>query len=274
MKYRLIAFDVDNTLLDSQKRLTPRVEEAVKRAADAGCGVVISSGRSYIECDEYFRRIPEIRYLVGNSGSTVMDAQKLEYLFSAAFTADESRYAFEKLRGLDYMVTIHAGLNLYVENSARDCLARYETDCYTRLFDETGTWIESAEELALSRDDVFKIDIFFHSEEDKLIAERRFEGFNASMTAGTRTNLELVPGKCTKGTGLMMLCKHLGIPAECAAACGDANNDLSMIKAAGLGIAVGNASDELKAAADLIVADCDHDGAAEAIDFILKKTCP
>lgn len=270
MKYRLIAFDVDNTLIDHRKQLTLRVEKGIKKAAAAGCEVVISSGRSYIECEELFGRLPEIRYFIGNSGSSVMDAQKCEYIFSAAFTPDESRQVFEKLRGLDYMVTIHAGLNLYIENSARNDLAYYETDCYTGLFDQSGTWIDSCEELALSRDDVFKIDIFFHSVEDKLTAEQRLYGSNASKTGGTRTNLELVPGKCTKGTGLLKLSKHLGIPIEEAAACGDANNDLSMVIAAGLGIAVGNATEELKAAADVIVADCDHDGAAEAIDLILS----
>lgn len=270
MKYELIAFDVDNTLLDHRKQLTPRVEEAIKTAAAAGCGVVINSGRSYMECREFFERIPEIRYFVGNSGSAVMDVSDCSYIYAAAFTREESEYVFSKLRGLDYMVTIHAGLDLFVEKSARGNLVHYETDCYTRLFDDTGIWIDSAEELALSRDDVYKIDIFFHSMEDKLTAEERLEGFNASMTSGTRLNLELVPEKSTKGTGLLMLAQHLGIPVEATAACGDAGNDLSMIKAAGLGIAVGNATEELKAAADAIVADCDHDGAAEAIEMIMK----
>lgn len=272
MKYRLIAFDVDNTLIDHRKQLTPRVEQSIKKATAAGCNVVISSGRSYVECEELFKRLPEIRYFVGNSGSTVMDAQNCEYLFSAAFTPDESRQVFEKLHGLDCMVTIHAGPWLYIENSARENLAHYETDCYTGLFNASGTWIDSAEELAVSREDVFKIDIFFHSVEDKLAAEQSLKGFNASMSGGTRTNLELIPGKCTKGTGLQMLSKYLEIPIENVAACGDANNDISMIKAAGLGIAVGNADDDLKTAADVIVADCDHDGAAEAIELILSAS--
>ena len=68
-----------------------------------------------------------------------------------------------------------------------------------------------------------------------------------------------------------LICRHLGISPEECIACGDAGNDQSMFAVAGLGVAVGNAVPELKAMADVIVADCEHDGLAEAIGMYLGK---
>ena len=68
------------------------------------------------------------------------------------------------------------------------------------------------------------------------------------------------------------MCEKLGIPIAETIAVGDQTNDLEMIRAAGLGVAMGNATEEVKAAADLITADCDHDGVAEIIEKYLLGT--
>ena len=72
-----------------------------------------------------------------------------------------------------------------------------------------------------------------------------------------------------KGTGLLALAKLLGIPQDATIAVGDADNDLGMLRAAGLGVAMGNANESARAAADAVVADNDHDGCAEAIHRFL-----
>ena len=73
----------------------------------------------------------------------------------------------------------------------------------------------------------------------------------------------------TKGTGLLALADQLGIDAAATIAVGDADNDIDMLRAAGLGVAMGNANEGARAAADVVVADNDHDGCAEAIDRFL-----
>jgi len=85
---------------------------------------------------------------------------------------------------------------------------------------------------------------------------------------------EICPPELSKGAGVELICRHLGIsPAQCIA-CGDAGNDQSMLAIAGLGVAVGNAVPELKAMADVMVTDCEHDGLAEAIEAYLGKEIP
>ena len=71
-----------------------------------------------------------------------------------------------------------------------------------------------------------------------------------------------------------LICRHLGISLQECIACGDAGNDQSMLEMAGLAVAVGNAVPELKAMADVIVAECDQDGLAEAIETYLGKEIP
>ena len=78
-------------------------------------------------------------------------------------------------------------------------------------------------------------------------------------------SLEFSPTEANKGTGMLALAELLGVPREATMAVGDADNDLPMLRGAGLGVAMGNANERVRAAADVVVADNDHGGVAEAI---------
>ena len=85
------------------------------------------------------------------------------------------------------------------------------------------------------------------------------------MVHAESSSLELTATGVDKGVGLTKLCEALGIPVSASIAVGDADNDLSVLRTAGLAVAMGNALDSVKAVSDVTVADCDHDGCAEAI---------
>lgn len=86
------------------------------------------------------------------------------------------------------------------------------------------------------------------------------------------TSLEISPLGVTKGYGLKKLCKHLNIEVEQSIVVGDADNDLDVLKTAGLAVAMGNANANVKKIADVEVMDNDHDGVAEAIyKYLLEK---
>ena len=86
------------------------------------------------------------------------------------------------------------------------------------------------------------------------------------------SSLEFSPAGVNKGTGLLALAELLSIPRDATIAVGDADNDLGMLRAAGLGIAMGNANESARAVADAVVADNDHDGCAEAIRRFLLES--
>ena len=96
-----------------------------------------------------------------------------------------------------------------------------------------------------------------------------------ALALAESTSLECSAKGIDKGVGLKKLCEHLGLPLEQTIAVGDADNDTMALKTAGLSIAMGNATEPIKALADVIVADCDHNGCAEAIDkYLLAKNRP
>ena len=96
-------------------------------------------------------------------------------------------------------------------------------------------------------------------------ARERLAGLPVELAESEDASLELSPAGADKGSGLLALAELLGIPRAATIAVGDAENDLPMLRAAGLGVAMGNATDAARAAANVVVADNDHDGCAEAI---------
>ena len=94
---------------------------------------------------------------------------------------------------------------------------------------------------------------------------------SGSTSSGIPNNFEITAPGVSKGEGLCLLCRTLGIDIAQTVACGDEGNDVSILRSAGLGVAMGNATAEAKAAADVQVADCDHDGVAEAIERYLGQ---
>ena len=264
--YKLIAFDVDNTLLNSQKEITPHTIEMIKMAAKKGCNVLLCSGRSLAESRVYYEMIPEMQFFIGNSGSVIVDMHKKEHIFAHPFDVIAANCIYNEIKDLDCMITIHAGEELYINSEHKNSGDYYGVRCYDKLFNDTATWVEDISDIVCKREDIYKIDLFFHSQQGKYEGMDRLRKLGLEIYGATSTNLEVVPGSCNKGSALLKLCEYLNIPPELSAACGDGGNDIFMIKSAGLGIAMGNSIKELKNEADVIVSDCDHEGAAEAIE--------
>ena len=114
-----------------------------------------------------------------------------------------------------------------------------------------------------------KLNLHFTCAEDRDAAIASLAGEDVNIVYCEKHSIEITHASVTKGTGLLALAAQLGIPAEETIAVGDADNDLPMLRAAGLGVAMGNANENARAASDVTVADNDHDGCAEAIHRFL-----
>jgi len=273
MKYRLIATDMDNTVLNhGEKTITPRTLAALKAATAQGCEVVFASGRSFAEARKFYALLPELRYYIGDTGASLLDVKTGVFLRSAALGRATAERVLQAVAGMDYMLNIHAGTELYVQENRRDKLERYGTEMYRELFRESGTPVEDTDAVLLKlADSAYKADFFFTSPQAAGQARERLAALGVSTSSGTETNVEVMAAGSTKGSTLRALCERLGIGREEVIACGDADNDISMVTAAGLGVAVGNAAEELKRVAKVIAPDCDHDGVGRIIEeYILK----
>ena len=116
-----------------------------------------------------------------------------------------------------------------------------------------------------------KISMFFARVSQREEAQRQAEAMGLEVTSSLPTNLELNAGGVNKGRGLLALAKALGFAREQVMACGDSGNDAAMLKAVGLGVAMGNATPDILAAADAVTDTNDRDGVAKALErFVLN----
>ena len=272
MEYRLMAVDMDGTLLNSEKEITPRTAEAVRKALDAGYEVVFSTGRSLSEVEQYLKLFPQMRYAILCSGAVVKDLRTGENLKMDTVEAGIAKSVVEASKGMEVNVLYFIGDGIYEAQSVRDRLEYYNCGMYRSLHETCANWVEDPYAVMMERpDELVKINFYFHDEDEYRLMGKRLDEMGVSHPSGSIFNYEISAIGVSKAEGLKVLCHHLGISVEQSIACGDEGNDYEMIQAAGLGIAMGNAIEPIKAIADAVVADCDHDGVAEAIETYLGK---
>lgn len=272
MNYALLATDMDGTVVNTDNRISPRVVDAIHGALAQGYEVLFATGRCPAEVRPFLKQFPDMRYVICTNGTLVMDLKAGKPLYEVHLEPAVVEQVLDAVRGMDLTAIYYIGSDFYVENAARSRLAHYHCDCFRTLIEECATWVDSPyEEFRKRPGELRKINLFFHDPEEHRIAGERIAGLPVNFPSGVPLDYEICPAGITKGTGLQMLCKHLGLDVRQSIACGDEGNDLDMLKAAGLGVAVGNASAAVKAAADIVTADCAHDGVAEVIETYLGK---
>ena len=252
---RLIALDLDGTLLDSEKRLSKENFDALQRAHRAGAFIVPATGRFFAAMPAVVRALPFLRYAITINGARVSDASDSQVLYTAEIPGAQ---ALEIMAWLDTLPVIY---DCYKDN------AGWMTEAMQRRADAFAPdrhYLEMLRTLrtpvpelkafvAQTGGDVQKIQFFTRDldlrEEVLASCARRFPGMVAS--ASCPNNVELNAAAATKGDGL---------------------NDISMLRAAGLGVAMGNAVPAAKAAADEVTADCDAHGVADVVARFFPET--
>ena len=274
MDIRLIAVDLDGTLLNSQKELTPRTKEALTRAAEKGVHIVPATGRTFGGVPEMVRSLPFVRYGICINGGSVWDAQ----IDGAIHTAEIPYERAEEI--FDYVEQFHTMYDCYVDGWGKsdrkffDHLLDYVDEDVVKIIKATRSPVDDFRGYIRSLGhDIQKIILFFRDLEvhDRMIEKIRADLPDMAVTAALPCNIELNNKDANKGAALRILCEHLGFGSEQAMAFGDGGNDQSMIETAGLGVVMANGVPELKAAADYITLSNDEDGVAAAIEkFVLN----
>lgn len=270
MGFRLVAFDMDGTLLSSRKEVLPSSRDAVDRLAGAGVAVALCTGRAPVMIQAHHSELPGVRYAVCASGAILYDLAERRVMSRRPIDAELVRRAAEVCERYDTTLDAFAGAGFYYSACLADRAADYGMRAYVPLFERHGTPVGNVwEPLVSGGEATEKIDVFFADPADRDRARAELEGLPLVMSYSERTSLELSPTGVDKGVGLSELAGMLGVPMSATVAVGDADNDLPMLRAAGLAVAMGNANERARRAADVIVADNDHDGCAEAARLVL-----
>ena len=270
---RLIATDLDGTLLNSRKELTPRTLRAIKRAAEAGIEFVPATGRFYRGCPEELRKLPFIHYAVVINGACVYDVKNDSFIHRTDIPAADA------VRIFDIVKNFPAEYECYAEGwgyAPEDLAARIdeftESDFARRIVKTLRTTVSDLSAYVTEHfDGVHKIQMFT---DDKSVLAAAAHAVHEVypdylITHALDCNLEINSPKAGKGNALQALASHLGLSMDQVMVFGDGNNDISMLKAAGCSVAMANAMPEVKAVADRVTLSCDEEGVAAAIEELL-----
>ena len=273
MPIKLISIDVDGTLINRQGDLTPATRSALQRAADAGIHVTLNTGRPLSESQALLKALPMMRYVVLCTGAEVRDLQTGETIASHGLTNEENRRLYDLLSPLDGMIQIFNEFDGKLYNRAWD-LARADRFCPPNLAKMCRETHVAVADLDAFMDGytgtASKIHLFFPNHEEKLKAAALLKGLPFFVSESVPNDIEVMPLGVDKGTGLSALAAYLKItPAEVMAV-GDGENDLAMLRYAGLSVAMGNACDAVKKTARVVTESNDEDGLAKAVDRVLR----
>lgn len=260
--YRLVALDLDDTLLDRDLVFSPRVREVVRAVMDSGVTVTLSTGRMFQSALPYARELGLSTPIICYQGALIKDPVSLETLFHQPVPLERAREVIRLVKRWGLHINVYVDDQLYVEK------ATPEAERYVRIarvpLHPVGDLLEFLKE------DPTKIVIV--SDEatiDRAMGElKAVFGETLYITESLPMFCEIAHPGCNKGTALAMLASQLGVLQEETVAVGDGLNDLEMIEWAGLGVAMGNAPDEVKAAAGIVTGTIKEDGAAEALEQI------
>ena len=270
MAIRLLSVDVDGTLINNKNEVTEATAAALRRAMDAGIVVALNTGRDLSESGLVLERIPGIPYLMGCTGAYLMDLRSGERLTSHAMEAGLAREVYEILRRYDVLTNVF--MDDLVYNRCKDLrdFARFYPQVYADIFARHVGVDDLGALLAARERPVDKFYTMFADEDERTEAHEALKKLPVFLTCAAFSDLETVAPDANKGRILLELAERLGIRPEETAAIGDSGNDVPMLRAAGVGAAMDNARPDVKAAADLVVPDNEHDGVAWVVDRILK----
>lgn len=272
MQYRLIAVDMDGTLLNAKKEITPANAAAVRAALNAGYHVAIATGRCYSQIQDYLDRFPGLHCAITSSGAAIADRSVDRIVLSSNLAADRAAELVAAVAGLDAFPILFADGKALYRPDLLETMPRYDLAEYRETFARRCTPVAELEQWFLREPfPLEKIDFYFADPENRAAYCRRVPQPAAEMTPCDYAGLEINAAGVDKGTGLAALCAYLDVPVSAAIAIGDAENDVSMLDTAGLSVAMGNAADAVKAHADVVAPDCEHDGVAWAIENYLLR---
>lgn len=272
MDFQLIALDIDGTLLNSKKELEPETLQAIRDVCAAKKLVVFDTGRAVSELVDLFALLPEVRYAVFASGAGIYNTQEKRAFSLHDIPRETADTIFELACTKDVMPQIIFPEAAVLQASHMEHLERYYMDVYRPFYEKSMTLVPDIYAFAAScREPMLKINLYHADPEERTRTNAQLSGLNIERIYAETSSLECSAPGVDKGAGLLQLCRELGVSPSRAIAVGDSDNDLPMLQAAGFGIAMGNAAEHIKAAADHVVPDLDHGGAARAIRMLLSE---
>lgn len=269
MKYKLIATDMDGTLLNTSGEVSTENKEALEKADQIGVKIVLSTGRLYKSAHYHSIKLGLNHPIISSNGALIHDIDG-NVVYENLLSDEKLDKVLNKLEEYDIYYHLYTTDSVYSKTLNMDMLKKYYGD-------NNGNLIVEAVKFEDYKDILFKGNKFnklvcIDTDGEKL---RNLKGDlgkikGIELTSSWINNIEIMNENVSKKTAVEYLCNKYNMNSKDIFAIGDNGNDLEMIEFAGLGIAMGNAIEEVKRTANYITDTNDNDGLAKAIEkFIL-----
>lgn len=272
MEYKMIGLDLDGTLLKDDKSIDAKTKEYLETLSANGVHIVPITGRPLSGVPDCIRSIKGVDYIISNNGSKTVLNSTNETLFSLAMDNATSKRVIEAVKQTGAIFEVFLNHYGYCEKFVFDHYkevytgtvlgdyifsSRKQVDSLLTLFDDKNAEADEVFIICKDNDDREII----KAQTDKII------GIQYCMLADRF--LEITKKGTDKGTALEMLCNHLKIKLDKVIAFGDGENDLQFLNKAGTAVAMGNASDNVKAQADIVTDTNNNQGILKVLKDLI-----
>ncbi len=274
-KYKLFAYDLDGTLLATDKNLPEENRRALAEAYKKGNILVPATGRIYLGISELIRNMGVSRYYICCNGAVVLDAETGETIYSADLPLEDALKISDHICSqFDAAWGCYQDGHGFMSSKDRDNLAHFFEDkfmlgyilsAHSGVPDFRGMLIRKGRGM-------HKCSFYFADKAERQYCLETLPKLfpHIKFTSSVPNNIECNSFQADKGLALNALCSFLGIPEASSVAFGDGTNDIAMLKAAGLGVAMANAPDEVKASADITADTNDNAGVGKMILSLIE----
>lgn len=275
MNYKMLVTDLDGTLLDDEKNISDKNKEAIKKAQNIGVKVVISTGRIFLSGSEFAEILELDTPIIASNGAYISNKDSNKEIFKKTLNASQ----IQKIIELAY--TNEVSFHLYTKNSIYTEKIVFSSLSYQK-------WNQNAKDknkvniITVKKDEwekiiekekhkILKILIADWNEEKLLKVRRELLKLDVEVVSSFKNNIEIMNKGISKANGIEILAKEYNINRDEIISIGDSENDIAMVKYAGLGVAMENGDCDIKKEADYITLSNNNDGVAHVInEFILK----
>ncbi len=268
---KLIALDMDGTALLEDKTVSPRVQAAIAAAIAQGVHVIPATGRAANGVPAQFLQVAQPHYAITANGARVVNLQTGETLLEQLMPQSLALAAFDALQKYDCVLDLFQDgkgystlKNLELHNKWLPANLREYVRSSRVVVDDLRAFVQTQPQ------GVEKWTMFFSDDAQRIAAWQEMQALGFEPVSSLPRNMELSAPGVSKGKGLVLLAEQLGLAISQTMACGDGGNDLAMVEMAGIGVAMQNGMDDVKAVADFIAPSNEQDGVAVAIErFVL-----
>jgi len=272
MNYKLIAIDLDGTLLARTGDITDENLRAIKDLAEKGIIFVPVTGRAMYEMPSRVWECEYIRYVISSNGAVIYDKVTGEKI-THNFTFEQFSDIYSMLREYEATMTVHYDLRSIADSGkVSDEVFNYYrvNDYYKNHIRRHNVMRDDFDEFFSEPREAEMLSVFFRYDSELEEAKARLEAMGGiDITSSTVGNIELIRHGALKGHALTKLTESLGIPLSEVIAAGDSRNDISMLEIAGLALATDNATDAVKAKSHRVICHCDDNAAVYIRDNII-----